>query len=764
MSGERKRRSHNSLQRAGRPIIESLEQRQLMSLTIDVTGAGGPGGNNTAQVSFPGQVLNLQVWAVITDPQNLPSESGVQDVDGSFLATNVGPGPVAGNLTAAAVISPFDANGSQNGTSQDLNGDGNLDIGSNDNSTVDNFFFARSGGMQTASPSNVVGNTAQFQIGTLTYTVTSLNFGGEEDINFRPRQIVNSINAAVWREDDQAENDAIGDFTGGTPFVITSPGANPPPIAVDDTANTSLNTPVTVHVLSNDPATYAANDPTSVKIITQPADGTASANSDGTVLYIPSNGFIGSDSFTYTVNDINGKTSNVATVDVSTGLELSSAKGGEKSVTYTDADGTVATISLNKGVADLAFTGNASATTKNGKITLSGTGTAITGIALSGTSKASVLTITGKGGDGVVDIASITDSTDMGKINAPVLDLGNQGGTSSFASLSGLQVHSLNGANVTAAGPAALMITAPTITNSSIAAPTATVSLNSGSVTSTILSALSDKTIKVTGAVTSDTLSNTSTAIAGQLIFNGDVLSSSFTSGGAFKNVSANSLTNSTITSGPIASVHVKGVVSHSNILLNGHTSGTIRIVVGGSLEAGSTITTAGTLAALSAGTISDTNITTAGDILALSTSSLSGSTVLAGTSGDVTLDSVTAANLGANQIRSIKVSKTFSDSTVIAQTIGSASLGEVSNTGTTPTGLGAQVYKSAKLSVNGIALNLTSKQFAILKALQDALTAKNVTSTLVDNGSSTPVVLFGSDSATLLDADFATALVANNG
>jgi Bacterial Ig domain len=767
MSGARKRRAYRSLQSASRAMIESLEERQMLTLTVDVTGAGGP-GNSSAQVSFVGQVLNLQIWAVITDPQNLPSEDGVQDVDGSILGTNVGPGPVAGNL-AAAILSPFDSNGSQNGTSQDLNGDGNLDVGSNNGAVIDNFFFARSGGVETATNQNIVGDAAEFEIGTLTYTVTNVNFGGETDINFRFRDAAAAgVSEAdgVWREDNQGISDfgSDGVVASGAPFVVTSPGNEPDPTAVNDSASTNLNTPVTVHVLANDPAIYTPNDPSSVVIVSPPTEGTASVNSDGTVLYIPDNGFIGSDSFTYTVNDTNGKTSNAATVDVNTGLEISSAKGGDKSVTYTDADGTVATISLNLGNADLAFTGNGSATTKNGKVTIGGT-QAITGVTLSGTSKASVLTITGKGGDGAVSIDSISDSAIMGKINAPILDLTGSS-PSTLAGLSSLQVKQLNGATLTISGSAPLTITAPTITGTSISAPTSTVSLSAGSVTNTTVSALSDKTIHVTGAVTSTTLSNTSTAVAGQLVFGGDVNSSTLASGGAFKNLSAASITDSTITSGPISSLHVKGAVSASSIQLNGNTSGPIRVVVGGNLG-GSTITTAGALTSLSAGTISTTNITTAGDILALSTSSLSGSTILAGTNNSgpaVTLDNVTAGNVGANQIRSIKVSKTFSDSTVIAQTIGSASLGEVSNAGNTPTGLGAQVYKSTKLSVNGTALNLTSKQLAILTALQDELAAKDVPVTSAVTTAGTPALLLGTADGTFSDAIVTLEFVAING
>jgi hypothetical protein len=503
-------------------------------------------------------------------------------------------------------------------------------------------------------------------------------------------------------------------------------------------------------------------DPSTVVVLTQPADGTASANSDGTVTYIPANGFIGSDTFTYTVDDVNGKTSNAATVDVNTGLGLSSAKGGDKTLTYTDAAGTVTTISLNIGSAALAISGNASAVTKAGKITLVGT-SSITGVTLSGTTAASVLTIKSKGGDGVVSIAEIDDDAAMGKIVAPTLDFT---GTADIDGLSGLQVAQLNGATLTigSGGPTALAIIAPTITGATITAAGEVVSITADTFTNSTLNAQSAKTIKVSGAVSGLTASFTAVAIAGQLTF-GDVSSSILSSAGAFKTVSAASLSSTNLTSGPISSLHVKGAVTDSNVQMTNSTSGPIHVVVGGTLE-NSTVNSTGTLSAVSVGSIDGSDVTTAGNLLSLSTNSVSGSTILAGTSNGVTLDTVTAANVGTMEIRTVKVTKTFSDSTVIAQTLGSVSLGTVSNSGNTPTGLGAQVYKSAKLRVNGTALNLESKQLALLTALQDALTAKDVPSTQITTSAGTPTVLFGSDAVTLFDADFAVAgvVVANNG
>ena len=68
----------------------------MLTLTVDVRAADG---SKSLQLTNIGQVVNLQVWAEITDPQNQPTQDGVQDIGGSFLSTNVGPGPVAGRVT-----------------------------------------------------------------------------------------------------------------------------------------------------------------------------------------------------------------------------------------------------------------------------------------------------------------------------------------------------------------------------------------------------------------------------------------------------------------------------------------------------------------------------------------------------------------------------------------------------------------------------------------------------------------------------------------
>jgi len=98
---------------------------------------------------------------------------------------------------------------------------------------------------------------------------------------------------------------------------ITIVSTNEPPVAVDDQENTDEDTAVTINVLSDD----SDPDGDDLTICMQPGDGlpsngSVSVNADGTITYTPDNGFVGTDSFTYTICDEEGL-SDQATVTVS---------------------------------------------------------------------------------------------------------------------------------------------------------------------------------------------------------------------------------------------------------------------------------------------------------------------------------------------------------------------------------------------------------------------------------------------------------------
>lgn len=111
--------------------------------------------------------------------------------------------------------------------------------------------------------------------------------------------------------------DGSGEFDLATVTITVVPHVNAPPVAVDDDATTTRNTPVVINVVGND------SDPdgtivvgTVVVVSPTTRGGTAESLGDGTVRYTPRRNFRGTDTFTYTVEDNEGAVSESATVRV----------------------------------------------------------------------------------------------------------------------------------------------------------------------------------------------------------------------------------------------------------------------------------------------------------------------------------------------------------------------------------------------------------------------------------------------------------------
>lgn len=213
------RRNQKSLQQATRPcLIEPLEGRRLLTCTINVVLASGA----TTAVVTSGQILHLQVWATVSGTTSPATEDNFQEVWGSFISTKSSSEAVAGNLSAN-LISPFNAIASQAGKSQDLNGDGSLDVGSTATGTANtgDYFFPRAGSIQTGG--KVSGASESYEIATLAYTVTSLGAGQATDINFVPLDS-KLFPEAVYDQDGKPETAAVA----GPAFVITASGVIAP--------------------------------------------------------------------------------------------------------------------------------------------------------------------------------------------------------------------------------------------------------------------------------------------------------------------------------------------------------------------------------------------------------------------------------------------------------------------------------------------------------------------------------------------------------
>ncbi|WP_448548956.1 Ig-like domain-containing protein [Thalassotalea fusca] len=82
-----------------------------------------------------------------------------------------------------------------------------------------------------------------------------------------------------------------------------SSAVNNPPIATDDTVAVNVNSSISINVLSND----RDQDALSVQSTTTPSSGMVT-NNQNSIIYTPNQGFIGEDSFTYTIVDTAGQT------------------------------------------------------------------------------------------------------------------------------------------------------------------------------------------------------------------------------------------------------------------------------------------------------------------------------------------------------------------------------------------------------------------------------------------------------------------------
>ncbi len=114
--------------------------------------------------------------------------------------------------------------------------------------------------------------------------------------------------------------DEDGYTSNAATVTVTVGGDNGGLLAVDDSASTPMEMPVAIDVLANDEAGNSPIDLTSVTIVTMPGEGTVTVDAaTGVVTYTSSGDFEGDDTFTYTMKDEAGYTSNEATVTVSVG-------------------------------------------------------------------------------------------------------------------------------------------------------------------------------------------------------------------------------------------------------------------------------------------------------------------------------------------------------------------------------------------------------------------------------------------------------------
>jgi hypothetical protein len=585
-----------------------------------------------------------------------------------------------------------------------------------------------------------------------TVTITAPNHGGTATVDPTNGNITYTAGATFTGNENFTYTVTDSNGQTSTPATITVQVTNPiavPPVANNEVVTTLANNPLQINVLSVDDATTTFN-PASVTITTQPSSGNVAVDpTTGLVTYTPSTNFVGGDEFQYTVADSNSATSNVAIVNINVGTEISSAKGAARTLTYNDENGTAATITINRGIADVYFDGIGTVvSTLKGKTTVAGSSLRARQITLSGTTAASVLSITGKKG-GQVNLGGVSDASPLGAISAATTNL-RAVGTTSLLGLSTSTHPLLETDAVTTAVPIAAAGTVNLAGVRSIslrtadaadfilgAAGVASTSLTfAGTITDTALTAsVPISTIKAKAWIKSaediqaiNALSIANLVIAGE--FDPDLTLDSAGRVAALGNariggavsiggwhITGNARAISVGTVSPSwGGVQVSGNLASFSVLHSGLTSG----IIAGSIN---TLKVAGTLSA---------TVTTTGNLLTLQAGGLVDALIDVGTTAN-SVAAATAANIGTATLRTLHITgrtaNSFSDSSVIADVIDSATTGPVNAAnGGTPEGLAATVIKGATVTADGGVLHLSAKTLISDAALSTFLTSKGAT------------------------------------
>ena len=192
---------------------------------------------------------------------------------------------------------------------------------------------------------------------TLTYAIATQPSHGTASIVAGQLHYVPTANYHGPDSFTYQANDGTVDSASAT-VTVTVSSVNDAPVAVADSYSTPKNTTKVVvapGVLGND--TDADGDILAALKVTDPSHGTVTLNANGSLSYVPTTNYVGSDSFTYKANDGTAD-SNTVTVSLTVtasnaapacaGVPLTTAEDtpGDAAPSCTDADGDTLTYAI----------------------------------------------------------------------------------------------------------------------------------------------------------------------------------------------------------------------------------------------------------------------------------------------------------------------------------------------------------------------------------------------------------------------------------
>ncbi|WP_254838672.1 Ig-like domain-containing protein [Natronomonas marina] len=225
-------------------------------------------------------------------------------------------------------------------------------------------------------------------------------------------------------------------------YLDTTGTSNVAPTASDDAASVTAGQSTTIDVLANDTDSDGSLNASSVQVTSGPATGTATANPDGTITYDTPSGASGDATFTYTVDDDDGATSNEATVTVSISAANTAPTASDDSATVDAGQSVVVDVLANDTDSDGSLNASSVQVTSgpsNGTVSVDDSTGAITYTHGGSDSASDSFTYSVADDDGATDTATVSITV-------------NQPTTSSLPVTSGLVTHFDAGQGVTTSG------------------------------------------------------------------------------------------------------------------------------------------------------------------------------------------------------------------------------------------------------------------------------------------------------------------------
>ena len=285
---------------------------------VEIEVGGGGGGGNTAPFAGEenyttpeGTTLTGNVLANDYDPDGDPITAWVDLMPSNGTLTLSADGNFTYVPYAAFIgIDSFkyavdDGRGGVTYQWVDIDVGGGGGGANNPPSAMDDYFTTTEG---VSVSGNLLGNDYDMDGDLLNATLYTAPANGGT-VNLTPDGNFNYTPPAGLTGGDSFQyevSDGRGGFSIATVNIAIDAVAatNQPPMAVNDSFNVAMDTPITEDLLFND---YDPDgDPLSVISYTQPANGSVSVSAAGIMDYQPMAAYMGPDSFSYTIDDGNG--------------------------------------------------------------------------------------------------------------------------------------------------------------------------------------------------------------------------------------------------------------------------------------------------------------------------------------------------------------------------------------------------------------------------------------------------------------------------